>query len=96
MRRGTATVLCLVSQAIIGVLAVATGIGTTVVLVLLAINGTISVGAAIVIFFVGLPLAETLIFWLAAGLAFIPLGIAKLVDREAVSEWLDSQPVDSY
>jgi hypothetical protein len=60
---------------------------------MLTINGTISVGAAIVAWFL---LVEMVIFWLPAGLAFVPLGIAKLLDREPASEWIDSNPIDEF
>lgn len=95
-RQTAALLLCHLSKAIVSVLAVVSGLGLTVAVIVLAVNGTISVGAAVIIFFVGLPLIETVIFWLAAGFAFVPLGVAKLLDRELVSEWVDRQPVDDY
>jgi len=95
-RQTAALLLCYLSKAIVSVLAVVSGLGLTVAVIVLAVNGTISVGAAIAIGVVGVPVIGTVVFWIAAALAFVPLGIAKLLDREIVSEWVDSQPVDDY
>jgi hypothetical protein len=95
-RQIAAAVLCYVSKVIVSVMAVLSGLGLTVALIVLAINGTISVVAAIVLSVVGVPLVGTVVFWVTAALAFIPLGIAKLLDRDVVSDWLDCQPVDDY
>lgn len=56
-----------------------------------AINGTISVVAAILIFFVGLPLIEGAAYLVTMGLAMAMVGTAKLLDSRAVTEWLDRQ-----
>jgi hypothetical protein len=74
-RRQVAGILCAASTGIVVFMAVITGIGLTVALIVLAINGTISVGAAIVAWFLVLPLVEMVIFWLSAALAFVPLGM---------------------
>lgn len=52
MRRHLASGLCYTSQLLTTVMAVLSGLGVTVAIIVLAINGTISVVAAIVIFFV--------------------------------------------
>jgi hypothetical protein len=96
VRANLAAFLCLISKGIVGFMAVITGLGLTIALIVLAINGTISVAAAIVAWFLVLPLVEMVIFWLSAALAFVPLGIAKLLDRELVSERIDSQPIDEF
>ncbi len=95
-RQVAAWVLCQLSKAIVSVMAVISGLGLTVALIVLAINGTISVVAAIVLSVVGIPLVGTVVYWVTAAVAFVPLGIAKLLDRDVVSEWLDSQPIDDY
>jgi hypothetical protein len=88
--------LCLLSKGIANVLAVLSGIGVIVAIIVLAINGTISVVTAILLPIVAIPAAGTLAYWLALAIGFPLLGIAKLVDRDAVSEWIDSQPIEDY
>jgi hypothetical protein len=94
MRRGLATALCLLSNGLVAVMAVLSGLGVTVAIIVLAINGTISVGAAILFSIVGVPVVGTVAYWVTAPVALGLMGIAKLLDREVVSEVLDSQPVD--
>ncbi len=91
MRRHLASGLCYTSQLLTTVMAVLSGLGVTVAIIVLAINGTISVVAAIVIFFVGLPLIEGAAYLVTMGLAMAMVGTAKLLDSRAVTEWLDRQ-----
>ena len=96
-KRGeVALLLCLLSKGIARVLAGLSGIGVIVAIIVLAINGTISIVAAILLPIVAVPVVGTLAYWLALAIGFPLLGIAKLLDRDVVSEWLDSQPVDDY
>lgn len=94
MRRGLATALCLFSNGLVAVMAVLSGLGVTVAIIVLAINGTISVGTAILLSIVGVPVVGTVAYWVTAPIALALMGVAKLLDRDSVSEWLDSQPVD--
>jgi hypothetical protein len=91
-----ALVLCNISKAIVTVMAVLSGLGLTVALIVLAITGTISVVAAIVLAVIGVPLVGTVVYWLTALLAFVPLGIAKLLDRQIVSDWIDNENMGGY
>jgi hypothetical protein len=59
MRRGLATALCPLSNGVVAVMAVLSGLGVTVAIIVLAINGTISVGAAILLSVVGVPVVGT-------------------------------------
>jgi hypothetical protein len=93
VRAKLAAFLCVTSQGIVVFQGGNHGICLTVGLIVLTINGTISVGTAIVAWFL---LVEMVIFWLSAGVAFVPLGIGKLLDREPVSEWIDSKPIDEF
>lgn len=96
-KRGKAAwLLCWLGNAITGVLAVLSGLGLTVVIIVLAIKGTISVVAAIGLSIIGVPIVGTLAYWLALLIGMPLLGIAKLLDRDAVSEWIDSQPIEDY
>jgi hypothetical protein len=95
-RQFAAAALCYISNAFVSVMAVLSGLGVTVAIIVLAINGTISVGAAILLSIVGVPVVGTVAYWVTAPVALALMGIAKLLDREVVTEWLDSQPIDDY
>jgi|ERR1022692_894346 hypothetical protein len=96
-KRGKAAwLLCWLGNAITGVLAVLSGLGLTVLIIVGAIKGTISVVAAIGLSIVGVPIVGTVAYWLALLIGMPLLGIAKLLDRDAVSEWVDSRPIDDY
>lgn len=72
-------------------MAVLSGLGLTVALVVLAATGKIGVGLAIMIFFVGLPLIEGAAYLVTMGVAMAMMGTAKLLDSRTVTEWLDRQ-----
>ncbi len=91
MRQHLASGLCYASGLLTTVMAVLSGLGLTVALIVLAATGKIGVGVAIVIFFVGLPLIEGVAYLVTMGLALAMMGTAKLLDSQAVTEWLDRQ-----
>lgn len=91
MRQQLASGLCYASGLLTTVMAVLSGLGLTVALIVLAATGKVGVGVAIVIFFVGLPLIEGMAYLVTMGLALAMMGTAKLLDSQAVTEWLDRQ-----
>jgi hypothetical protein len=93
VRRGIAVFLCWLGKALVSVLAVLSGLGLTVVIIVGTIKGSISVIGAILLTVFGVPIVGTLAYWLALLLGMPLLGIATLIHRNAVSEWLDRQPL---
>jgi hypothetical protein len=91
MRQQLASGLCYASGLLTTVMAVLSGLGLTVTLIVLAATGKVGVGVALVIFFVGLPLIEGVAYLVTMGLALAMMGTAKLLDSQAVTEWLDRQ-----
>jgi hypothetical protein len=91
MRRHLASGLCYSSELVTTVMAVLSGLGLTIALVVLAVAGKIGIGVAIVIFFVGLPLIEGAAYLVTMGVAMAMIGAAKLLDSPAVTEWLDQE-----
>jgi hypothetical protein len=96
MRRHLASGLLLTSSALVVVMAVLSGLGGFVAIVVLAATGDITVGAAVGLFFIGLPVLEGVVYLVTMAGAMTLMGIAKLLDRDVVSEWADSQPVNDY
>jgi hypothetical protein len=72
-------------------MAVLSGLGVTIALVVLTATGEISIGAAVAIFFIGLPLVEGVAYLVTMAVVMAMTGIARLLDREVVIEWLDAE-----
>jgi hypothetical protein len=91
MRRFLASCLLLTSKALVPVMAVLSGLGAFIALVVLTISGDISIVGAIALFFIGLPVVEGLAYIVTMGVTLAMMGIAKLFDRQAVTEFLDAE-----
>jgi hypothetical protein len=57
----------------------------------LAADGTIGIGLSVVSFFVGLPLIEFVAYLLTMAVNLVLYGTARLLDGEAVTDWMDRQ-----
>ena len=73
-------------------LAVLSGLGTTVIIVALAIKGAISIVAAILLCVIATPAVGTLMFWLAMLIAMPLMGVAKLLDQEVTNALIEQMP----
>jgi hypothetical protein len=70
-------------------MAILSGLGVTVVIVVLAATGEISVGVAVAGFFVGLPLIEGAVYLLTMATNLVIVTAARLLDGDVVADWLD-------
>jgi Zn-dependent protease with chaperone function len=86
MRRFLAVSLCATSKVFVMTMAVLSGLGVTIALIILAATGALSVGAVVILFIFVLP-ALFVIYWLTTGLAVLMLYTAKLLDDEATELW---------
>jgi hypothetical protein len=77
-------------------MAILSGLGVTVVIVVLAATGEISVGVAVASFFVGLPLIEGAVYLLTMATNLVIVTAARLLDGDVVADWLDGQEGLSY
>lgn len=79
----------LASNVLVTVMAVLSGLGVFIVLIVLTVSGDISIGAAVAIFFVGLPVVEGVAYLLTMAVGMAMMVTARLLDRETVAELLD-------
>jgi len=89
VRGQIALALMYMGKGIAYVLAFLSGTGLLIATVVLAIKGTISVGAAIGISIVGVPLVGTVACWIAQLIGLALYGIARVLDRDTTSQWID-------
>lgn len=96
MRQFLASGLLLTSKVLVTVMAVLSGLGVFIALIVLTVNGDISIGAAIAIFFIGLPVVEGVAYLMTMAVGMAMVGIARLLDRQAVTEFLDAEEGYGY
>ena len=87
MRRVIAGFLLALTTVLSVVMGLVAGIGVTVVLVILVIDKTISIGLGLLIFFLGLPAIEGVVMLANTALCLGLVMIARLFDREEVDQW---------
>ncbi len=91
MRRFLALGLLLASKMLVTVMAVLSGLGVFITLIVLTVNGSISIGAAIAVFFIGLPVVEGVAYLLTMAVSMAILGVAKVLDGQTVTDFLDAE-----
>jgi hypothetical protein len=87
MRTLVAGALCFLASCVVVITGIVVGIGTTVVLVILVLNHTITLGLGLIIFFLGLPAIEGVLMMITSLVATGLVGVASLFDREYVHQW---------
>jgi hypothetical protein len=73
------------------ILGLAAGIGATVVVIVLMVNGTVKVGVGLAILFIGLPLIEGVLALVNSAIGAGLVLLARAIDRDTVEQWLPEE-----
>jgi hypothetical protein len=95
-RREVAQVLIVLSIGLANLLAIASSTGALIVILVLAIKGTISVVLALVLAFVGMPFLFGVAKMLAMLIGIPLLSLARLADRDTTDRIADSRAAEDY